>query len=179
MPDIALPAATAPPADLVRAVLIAPEVGRKLLAQARVIIHRPEIDPVDVVQIATARALANAHKFTPERGSVTVWLAGFVRHVAQEEMKKAAKGPKAIVELDRLPARSSTEVDLEDLRAALHQHLAELPEKLRRAVELRHLEGLEYTAVAAALGTTEDTARQRVHRGLNLLRVLATKEASS
>jgi DNA-directed RNA polymerase specialized sigma24 family protein len=59
----------------------------------------------------------------------------------------------------------------------VRQHLAALPDPLRRAVELRHLRELDYPAIAAGLGTTEATARQRVSRGIQTLRVLATKEA--
>lgn len=179
MPEVATPATTAPPDDPVRAAVQDREVERKLLAQARAILRRPGIEHEDVVREACRRALANAHKFTPERGSVTVWLGGFVRHVAREEFKKAARSPNTDSGLDRLPARVSDEVGMDDLRSVLHRHLAALPEPLHRAVELRHLEQLDYPAIAATEGTTEATARQRVCRGLALLRTLVTTEASS
>lgn len=150
----------------------------RLLAQARVVVRRPGIDHTDLVQTAIRRALAAASKFNPERGSVTVWLAGFVRNVALEQLKCSAKGATPDDTLDRLPAPPTDEAELADLWARVRQNLADLPDPLRRAVELRHLEGLDYPALAALLGVTEPTARQRVCRGLLLLRTLATKEAS-
>ncbi|MBP3957846.1 sigma-70 family RNA polymerase sigma factor [Gemmata sp. G18] len=178
MPDVATPATTAPPVDPVWAALADPEVGARLLALARSVLRRPEVDHEGLVQSAVERALANSHKFDPEAGSVTAWLTGFVRNVAREQLKRQSAAPKTDGELDRLPARQSDETGADDLRAALRRHLAALPELLRMAVELRHLEQLDYPAIAAAVGTTEATARQRVCRGLLLLRALATKEAS-
>jgi RNA polymerase sigma factor (sigma-70 family) len=179
MPEVAPPATTAPPADPVRAALADPEVGDRLLALARSILRRPGVLHEDIVQDARLRALANAHKFDPEAGSVTAWLTGFVRNVAREHVKKANRGPTADDALDRLPAPGTGAIDPAEPAEAVRRLLANLRDPLRRAVELRHLEQLDYPAVAAATNTTEATARQRVCRGLLLLRTLATKEASS
>lgn len=178
MPDVAAPATTAPPVDPVRAALADPEVGARLLILARSILRRPGVDHEDLVQTAVRRALANTHKFDPNAGSVSAWLTGFVRNVAREQVKKQTAAPHTDGDLDRLPAPRPDETGGEDLRTAVRKHVAALPEPYRRAVELRHLEQLDYPAVAAATGTTEATARQRVCRGLLLLRTLATKEAS-
>jgi RNA polymerase sigma-70 factor (ECF subfamily) len=55
---------------------------------------------------------------------------------------------------------------LSDLRAALAEELARLPEPTQRALQLRVVEEREYREVARLLGTTEITARARVSRGL-------------
>ena len=44
----------------------------------------------------------------------------------------------------------------------------------RAAVVLRHIAGLSYAEVAAALGCPEGTAKSHVSRGLNRLRTLLT-----
>lgn len=178
MPDIATPV-TARPVDPVHAALSDPEVEARLRALAQSILRDPRVDYEDVVQSASHRAMANSHKFDPEIGSVTAWLAGFVRNVAREHWKKLCSVPQTDGELDRLPARPADGIDIPSLRDELHRHLAALPEPLRRAVELRHLDQLEYPSIAATLGTTETTARQWVCRGLNQLRTLATTEVSS
>ena len=179
MPDTALPATTAPPHDPVRAALDDPAVYERLLAQARAVVRRPGVDHEDLVQTAIKRAIANAHKFNPELGSVTVWLAGFVRNVAREQLRTTVKGATADDALDRLPAPPTDEAELADLWASVRRHLADLPERHRRAVELRHLDGMGYADMAAELNVSEETARQRVSRGIQTLRTLATKEASS
>jgi RNA polymerase sigma factor (sigma-70 family) len=55
---------------------------------------------------------------------------------------------------------------LADLRAALDEELAQLPEPTQQALRLRIVEEREYREVARLLGTTEVTARARVSRGL-------------
>ncbi len=178
MPDVATPATTAPPHDPVRTALDDESVQRNMRETARHLVRRPEIDPDDVMQTATLRALANAHRFNPDLGSVTAWLTGFVRNVAREQANKKGNRTSNYDELDRLPAVPEDKAGLADQRAALSRRLDELPEQLRRAVELRHLSELDYPAMAATLGTTEATARQRVSRGIQMLRTQATKEAS-
>lgn len=182
MTQAVIPVRAATPADdPVLAALADPEVGARLLELARAVIRRPGIDPADVVQIAFERAISGRTKFNPALGSVFAWLTGFVRNVAREQMKKVAAAPHADGELDRFPTRAAdeNEVEVDDLRAAIHRHLATLPEPFRRAVGLRHLDGLEYPAVADRLGVSEVTARQRVCRGVALLRTLAAKEVRS
>ncbi len=129
MPDTALPATTAPPHDPVRAALDDPAVSERLRAQARAVVRRPGIDPEDVLQNAAERALANAHKFNPELGSVTVWLAGFVRKVALEQLKRTAKGATSDGDLDRWPAPPTDEAELADLDPPF-----QVPEKKKRKV---------------------------------------------
>lgn len=59
-------------------------------------------------------------------------------------------------------------------RAERHDDLAALvaalPERYRAAVVLRHVSGLSYHEMAAALGQPEGTIKSNVHRGLALLR---------
>jgi RNA polymerase sigma-70 factor (ECF subfamily) len=55
---------------------------------------------------------------------------------------------------------------LADVRAALAEELARLPEPTQQALQLRVVEERDYREVAQLLGTTEMTARARVSRGL-------------
>ena len=59
--------------------------------------------------------------------------------------------------------------DIGRLVEPLAAALAALPEAIRRAIELRVLDQLEYRAVAERLGCTEGAARVRVSRGLKQL----------
>ncbi len=53
---------------------------------------------------------------------------------------------------------------------AWQSRLAALPDRYRRAVELRHVEGLSYPELAEALGRPLGTVKSDVHRGVQLLR---------
>ena len=65
-------------------------------------------------------------------------------------------------------ATQPTEPELAD---ALRAALITLPEDQRSAVVLRHVEGLDIPAIAAALGCSADAAKKRVQRGLDALRL--------
>ena len=55
-------------------------------------------------------------------------------------------------------------------RQALDRALASLPGRLRAAVVLRDVEGLEYREIAAALGIPAGTVMSRIFRARRLLR---------
>ena len=55
--------------------------------------------------------------------------------------------------------------------------LATLPPAQRAAVVLRHVDGLSYPEMAAALGRPEGTVKAQVHRGLATLRATLVTEA--
>jgi RNA polymerase sigma-70 factor, ECF subfamily len=48
--------------------------------------------------------------------------------------------------------------------------VADLPERYRAAVVLRHVDGMSYTEMSEVLGRPEGTIKAQVHRGLALLR---------
>jgi RNA polymerase sigma-70 factor, ECF subfamily len=57
-----------------------------------------------------------------------------------------------------------------EMRNQLEALIASLPEKLRAAVLLRYVEGLDYTKLAAVLGQPVGTAKSNVHRGIQMLK---------
>jgi RNA polymerase sigma factor (sigma-70 family) len=89
------------------------------------------------------------------------WRAGAVERRALERLRWSvpAAAPGEDEELARI-------AELDALRDALADALAILPERRRRAVALRIVDGLSYPDVAARLGCSEDAARAQVSRGL-------------
>lgn len=61
-------------------------------------------------------------------------------------------------------------------RERLARHLARLPWAARAAVVLRHVVGLRYPEIAAALGRPLGTVKSDVHRGLRRLRLSLEEE---
>jgi RNA polymerase sigma-70 factor (ECF subfamily) len=80
---------------------------------------------------------------------------------------------------DESIARIEELADLADHRAALAEALAQISGGEREAVELRVVGELPYAEIAARLDCSENTARQRVHRGLARLNNLMRLEATS
>jgi RNA polymerase sigma-70 factor (ECF subfamily) len=69
--------------------------------------------------------------------------------------------------LDRLPGRevdAAADLERRQLRAALRQAIAQLPEDRRIVVVLRDLEGLSYEEISEALDLELNTVRSRLHR---------------
>jgi RNA polymerase sigma factor (sigma-70 family) len=102
------------------------------------------------------------------------WLFGIARKRLADYWRAGAVERRALERLRwSVPAASSAEdeqlariADLDALRDALADALATLPERRRRAVALRIVDGLSYPDVAARLGCSEDAARAQVSRGL-------------
>jgi len=80
---------------------------------------------------------------------------------------------------DESIARIEALADAESQREALADALRQMPGGDREAVELRVVGELPYAEIAARLDCSENTARQRVHRGLARLNNLMQMEATS
>jgi RNA polymerase sigma factor (sigma-70 family) len=80
---------------------------------------------------------------------------------------------------DESIARIESMADAAEHRDALAEALDQMTGGERRAVELRVVGELPYAEIAARLNCTENTARQRVHRGLARLNNLMQMEAAS
>ena len=66
--------------------------------------------------------------------------------------------------------RPDAALDRAERRDELGTLVAQLPERYRAALVLRHVQGLGYGEVAAVLGQPVGTVKANVHRGLRLLR---------
>jgi RNA polymerase sigma-70 factor (ECF subfamily) len=64
-------------------------------------------------------------------------------------------------------------------RDAWSERLGRLPPAYRAAVVLRHVDGMSYPEVAAALGRPEGTVKAQVHRGIAQLRTMLEAERGS
>ena len=89
------------------------------------------------------------------------WILTIARHVAVDAFRRESR-PVELEEPVELPHRP---------RYAQLEHLTdELPPTERAAVVLRYAYDLPYAAIAAALGSSEDAARQAASAGVRRLR---------
>src|SRR5262245_33968031 len=153
-----------------------PPLFDELMAQAgwmRKLAHSLVADPneaEDVVQEAWVVALRERAAVRVDLGS---WLRTVVRNLALRRSSRERRRP-AIEE--RAARDEAAEVDAPaaiermELQRWLAEALLALDEPYRTAVILRHLEGLDASAIGRAQGCTPEAARQRVARGLERLR---------
>jgi RNA polymerase sigma factor (sigma-70 family) len=125
--------------------------------------------------------LAHKHFHDLADGSAAPWLYAIARHVLIASVRKRELERSALTRLglllghDHVNGSEPTELWLEGLDEAV----AELPDEIRLALELRVVDELPYAEVAQNVGTTAGAARVRVHRALQRLRerLPKTKEA--
>lgn len=135
---------------------------------------------LDLTAETFARAWLGRTRFRDEAGgSAGPWLYAIARNVLIESVRHRRLEDGAVralrVVLPTEPAAARPDDGWLD---GADELLDELPVGLRDAVRLRVLDDLPYERVAGALGTTEGTARVRVHRGLGALRARLSKPES-
>jgi RNA polymerase sigma factor (sigma-70 family) len=110
----------------------------------------------DVVHDAFAGAVRKRRSYRRE-GSVESWLWRFVVHAAQDE---ARRRPAAEPVDDAQARRNGYEPD--EL-ARVQRSVAQLPERQRAVIFLRHYADLDYVAIADTLGISAGTVGATLH----------------
>lgn len=123
-------------------------------------------DADDVVQEAFIRAFRSIGRFRGE-ASLSTWLTRIAINVAIRHASRVRR----TASLDGTSTESAGE-DLPDLATALavREAVAGLSPKLRAAVVLFYLEGLELNEVASVLRIRRGTVASRLHEARRLLR---------
>jgi RNA polymerase sigma factor (sigma-70 family) len=93
------------------------------------------------------------------------WLFTIARRKAIDTHRAMARRPVPLADPDPGAAPDRGEID-----ESLWNDVRALPAKQRRAVVLRFAGDRSYPEIAAAMSTTQDSARQSVHEGLKKLR---------
>jgi RNA polymerase sigma-70 factor, ECF subfamily len=127
-----------------------------------------------------AEAFASRGSYRDTGADGVAWIYGIAKHqmgrfFRRGRVDSAARRRIGIPERPLPPEdyeRIEDLVDLEPIRAAMVEALGTLDEDQRRALELRVVDGLPYSEVAARLACGEQAARQRVSRGLRKLALL-------
>jgi RNA polymerase sigma-70 factor (ECF subfamily) len=134
----------------------------------------------DVTQEAMIRLFRAAPGWQPGGARVTSWLYRVTANLCLDRLRRQRAIP-----LDQAPdlpdGRASAEARLTDQARsdALQRALADLPERQRLAVVLRHLEGLANPEIAAILGVGVEAVESLTARGKRALaQALAGRKAA-
>jgi RNA polymerase sigma-70 factor (ECF subfamily) len=134
----------------------------------------PEADAQDLTQETFLRAFNAFDRLRPG-SNPRAWLYKIATNCARSAWRKARRHRTAdAVEIDILPDGKDPTPEQHALDGhrdqALRAALSQLPAKQRAAVTLRHLQDLDYPAIAEALGCSNESARANVYQGLKRLR---------
>lgn len=134
---------------------------------------------LDLTAETFAQAFRGRRRF---RGSTNEAAAAWLYKIASRQLnryiRKGAAERKALrrlaIETPRIDAGQEARIEelaeLADLRAVLRIELARLSPERREALQLRVVEELPYSEIAARLDISEQAARARVSRALKALR---------
>ncbi len=146
----------------------------------------------EIVQETFLALWNRAELFDPASGSLATWLRSIARNRAVDRLRAAARRPRPAgptVEtsvpdpVERLAATPGfgdgadpaaapeRAIELAELRTALREALATMPDPERRVILLAYQEGLSQAEIAARLGWPLGTVKTRTRRALGRLRV--------
>jgi RNA polymerase sigma-70 factor, ECF subfamily len=131
----------------------------------------------DLLAETFAVAFERRHRFRDTGRPGSAWLFGIARKELAHWVRRRAAEQRAVRRLgivvpaldDESIARIEALADAAAHRQALAVALGRMTDQERDAVQLRVLEELDYSTIAARLGCSEGAARGRVHRGLTRL----------
>jgi RNA polymerase sigma-70 factor, ECF subfamily len=131
-------------------------------------------DAEDTVQDAFVRAY-RALKTYPEDRRRSLQVRPWLYRITLNVIRNSARGQRPTVELDgQLPAAPGEQpeplAEAAERSRELAHLVAQLPDRYRTAVVLRHVQGLPYAEIATMLDQPVGTSKANVHRGLRLLR---------
>ena len=148
---------------------------------------RGKLDPADPVQQTLLRAVEAQDRFRGDDARRAAWLRTILARVMIDAIRKFGRPGGGERERSLEAALEHSSARLEAFLAAdqtspsgraernerllrLADALARLPEDQRRAVELRHLQGLPLAETALRMGRSVDAVVGLIHRGLRALR---------
>jgi RNA polymerase sigma-70 factor (ECF subfamily) len=119
----------------------------------------------DAVHDAFVSAVRGRSSYRRE-GTVEAWLW---RSVVRSALKRRPReAPVTTIDIDPAPAEADTLAEAADLRAAI----AQLPERQRHVLFLRHYADLDYAAIADSLGISRGTVAATLHAARASLKAL-------
>ena len=130
-------------------------------------IVRNDHDAEDVVQQVFTRMLTAIQNYEQRSVPFSAWLLRITHNMAIDYLRRRMP---VCEEPERAVVEERPEFEASQLRGALRDALAELPEVQREIVVLRHFGGLSPGEIAERLGRTEDSIHGLHHRARRTLK---------
>jgi len=129
----------------------------------------------DVAEDILQASFIKAYQHLGEvRGRFDAWVFRIVANSCKDWLKNIRRTHVSYEEDDQPSAFSTPEeeMDRNELRTDLEYALERLPESLREAFVMKHVEGRSYEEMAVLLETTVGALKMRVHRAREALQAL-------
>ncbi len=139
-------------------------------------IVRNDHDAEDVVQQVFTRMLTAIESYEQRAVPFSAWLLRITHNMAIDCLRRRTP---VCEQPDLAVADSHSELEAAQLRTALRDALAGLPDVQREIVVLRHFGGLSPGEIAERLGRSEDSIHGLHHRGRRALKDALTQAGTS
>ncbi|HEY3084356.1 MAG TPA: sigma-70 family RNA polymerase sigma factor [Candidatus Dormibacteraeota bacterium] len=130
----------------------------------------------------TAQVFMNAYqayaRFEPRNTTPAAWLFRIARNATLDHFRAHGRRERLRRTIEHQPLAEEDPAGQAEERIqyrALLAQVAQLPERQRNAISLRH-SGLSYEEVGALLGCSEDAAKMLYHRAVRALREAVQRE---
>jgi RNA polymerase sigma-70 factor, ECF subfamily len=130
----------------------------------------------------TSQVFMNAYqaypRFEPRHTTPAAWLFRIARNATLDHFRAQGRRERLRRTIEHQPAAEADPADQAEERItyqALLARVAQLPERQRDAISLRH-SGLSFAEVGRMIGSSEDAAKMLYHRALKALKETVQKE---
>lgn len=130
----------------------------------------------------TAQVFMNAYhaypRFEPRHTTPAAWLFRIARNATLDHFRAQARRERLRRTIEHQPVAEADPAGQAEERIqyrALLVHVAQLPDRQREAISLRH-SGLSFDEVGHLIGCSEDAAKMLYHRALKALKEAVQKE---
>ena len=150
------------------------DIVKREQSRLRNFIRRRVTDPLDAEDILQSSFIKAYQHLGEVRGRFDAWVFRIVANACKDWLKNIRRTHVSYEEDDQ-PSSLSTpeeEMDRNELRTDLEYALSRLPESLREAFVMKHVEGRSYEEMAELLETTVGALKMRVHRAREALQAL-------
>lgn len=131
----------------------------------------------DLVQSSMVKAYSSI-AFCRDRDRFGAWLYRILANACKDHLKSRRRRDVSLDDDTVHPIASSNpqaDVERAETRAQLQGAMARLPDTMREAFVLKHVEGLPYEEIAEMMNTSVPALKMRVHRARELLKQYLTE----
>jgi RNA polymerase sigma-70 factor (ECF subfamily) len=136
---------------------------------------------MDLAAETFAAALGSVSRYEQQEGPATAWLFAIARHLWFDALRRGQVEDRARRALQMQPLVIDDEAMAVIERVAAQgalQLLESLPADQRDAVVARHVDGRDYSEIAAQLRCSESVVRKRVSRGIQAMRLTVVEDGN-
>lgn len=121
----------------------------------------------------------NLASYQPDQ-PIKPWISAIIRYKLADHFRKVSRQKEQLLGDELLDvtneANDTNKSEENHSGSEVQEVLNKLPENLRRAITLTHIDGLSYSEAAAKEGVSEVALRKRISRGFSKIRTVVAKE---